>query len=77
MQELGAVIDMKNNLVSFEEIGVKDMPLIRTNRGHMAINLLDFNRHRLDDLSSFFLDDDLQPEPLPVNHEEAHVVFFG
>lgn len=74
MQELGAVIDMKNNLVSFEEIGVKDMPLIRTNRGHMAINLLDFNRHRLDDLSSFFLDDDLQPEPLPVNHEEAHVI---
>ena len=74
MQELGAVIDLGNSVVSFEQIGVKDMPLIRTNRGHMAINLLDFNRHRLDDLSGFFLDDDQQPEPSPVPMDEAHVV---
>ena len=43
MEELGTVIDISINTVSFAKIDVKGLPLIKTARGHLAINLLDFN----------------------------------
>lgn len=42
MQDLGAVIDFAANTVTFDEIGVYALPLVRTARGHLAVNLLDF-----------------------------------
>ena len=42
MQDLGTVIDFAANTVTFDEIGVYALPLVRTARGHLAVNLLDF-----------------------------------
>ena len=42
MQELGTIIDLANNTVSFRTLGVENLPLIKTSCGHMAISLLDF-----------------------------------
>ena len=42
MTALGAVIDFTANIVSFKRIGIKDLPLERTSRGHLAIDLLKF-----------------------------------
>lgn len=53
MQKLGAVIDLKRG-ISFEEIGVKDLPLIKTKRGHLAVDLLDYNAGQLDTFQSFY-----------------------
>ena len=47
MQELGTVIDLANSTVSFLKLGVKNCPLIETSRGHLAINLLDFDKEHL------------------------------
>ena len=43
MQALGTIIDLKNNTVSFSELGISSLPLHRTRRGHLAISLLDFS----------------------------------
>ena len=42
MEKLGAVLNLRKSTVSFEEIGVKDLPLLKTSKGHLAVNLLDF-----------------------------------
>lgn len=42
MQELGTVIDLSNSTVSFKALGVQNLPLIKTSRGHVAVSLLDF-----------------------------------
>ena len=54
MQKLGAIIDLQRGVVSFEEIGVKDLPLIRTKRGHLAVDLLDYDNNQLDTFQSFY-----------------------
>ena len=51
MEELGTVIDIGAGVVTFNSLGVKDLPLIRTAKGHFAVNLLDFNLDSLDDFS--------------------------
>ena len=57
MQELGTIIDLANNTVSFRALGVanQNLPLIKASRGHMAASLLDFG----DDPSS--VNDDQEP----------------
>lgn len=52
MEELGAVINLANQTISFLTIGVKDKPLLKTSKGHLALNLLDFNLDQLDDFES-------------------------
>lgn len=42
MEKLGTVLDLRNGTVSFEEIGIKSLPLLKTSKGHLAVNLLDF-----------------------------------
>ena len=56
MQELGTVIDIGNSTVSFTSIDVKNLPLLRTSRGHLAISLLDFDMENI----SEFVDYDQQ-----------------
>ena len=53
MEKLGAVINLKDGTVSFQDLGVKDLPLIRTSRGHMAIDLLNFDRDQLEHFVDF------------------------
>ena len=43
MEELGTVIDMGKGRVSFTTLGVHNLPLQKTSRGHLAVNLLDFD----------------------------------
>ena len=42
MEKLGTVLDLRNGTVSFEEIGIRSLPLLKTSKGHLAVNLLDF-----------------------------------
>ncbi|CAE7616057.1 RE2, partial [Symbiodinium sp. CCMP2592] len=49
MHELGAVLDLGANTVSFHSLGVVDLPLVKTQRGHIAVNLLDFDTAKLDE----------------------------
>ena len=42
MEKLGTVLDLRNGTVSFEEIGIKSLPLLKTSKGHLAVNMLDF-----------------------------------
>ena len=49
MQELGTVMDIGRGVVSFNAIGVKDLPLVKTKKGHLAVNLLDVNPEQLTD----------------------------
>ena len=42
-----SIIDVGAGKVSFTAIGVKDLPLVKTSRGHLAVDILDF------DLDSF------------------------
>ena len=56
MQELGTVIDIGNSTVSFTSIDVKNLPLLRTSCGHLAISLLDFDTENI----SEFVDYDQQ-----------------
>ena len=60
MQELGTIINLSDNTVSFEGLGVVDLPLIRTFRGHMAVSLLDFGDDLLSGFDGFRIDG-LQP----------------
>ena len=41
MEKLGTVLDLKRNVVSFEAIGVSGLPLLKTSKGHLAVDLLD------------------------------------
>ena len=43
MEHLGTVIKFKAGTVSFTAIGVSDLPLLNTSRGHLAVSLLDFD----------------------------------
>ena len=42
MKRLGANIDLVNDVVSFDKLGVEKMPLHFTKAGQPAVNLLDF-----------------------------------
>ena len=57
MKELGTVIDIGRGKVSFTALGVKDLDLVKTSRGHLAVNILDFD---IADLSAFTPEDDEQ-----------------
>ena len=70
MQELGTVIDLGNNTVSFTAIDIKGLPLIKTSRGHLAISLLDFN---LDNLSEF--EEAVSPSTHEAGTHEGHEAF--
>eukprot|EP00435_Cladocopium_sp_Y103_P062124 s1878_g23.t1 len=70
MQSLGAVINLKKNVVSFENIGVTDLPLVRTQRGHLAVNLLDFDCNNMEAFQSLyneFQDEDLERHSRPTD----------
>lgn len=43
MEHLGTVINFKAGTVSLTTIGVSDLPLLKTSRGHLAVSLLDFD----------------------------------
>ena len=49
MEEMGTVMDIGRGTVSFAALGVKDLPLVKTSRGHLAVDLLDFDRASLSD----------------------------
>ena len=51
MEELGTVLNLGRRTVSFTKLGVTDLPLIKTSRGHLAVSILDFD---LENLSQFF-----------------------
>ena len=48
MELQGTVIDVGRGAVSFENLGVKDLPLVRTSRRHLAVRILDFPAANLD-----------------------------
>ena len=52
MEELGAVINLGNQTVSFTTLGIYDKPLLKTSRGHLALNLLDFDSSKMDEFES-------------------------
>ena len=71
MKELGTILDLGAGTVSFTKLGVFDLPIIRTKRGHPAVNLLHFNADKLDE---FFSEtsgpqDELSQQPW---HAEEH-----
>ena len=49
MHELGAVLDLGANTVSFNGLGMTNLPLVKTAKGHIAVNLLDFDQDKLDE----------------------------
>eukprot|EP00434_Breviolum_minutum_P038574 symbB.v1.2.034224.t1/scaffold4384.1/size41667/2 len=49
MKELGTILNLGEGTVSFTKLGVYDLPIVRTKRGHPAVNLLYFNSNKLDD----------------------------
>ena len=51
MEELQTVINIGARTVSFNKIGVTDLPLVKTSRGHLAVSLLDFDMDSLQDCS--------------------------
>jgi len=73
MQSLGAIINLKKNVVSFEEIGVSDLPLVKTKRGHLAVSLLDFDRNNMEAFQSLFnefQDEELGSPSCPIDTVE-------
>lgn len=52
MEELGAVINLADQTISFLAINVNNMPMCKTSKGHLALNLLDFNMDKLDEFMS-------------------------
>ena len=74
MQELGAVIDLSDNTVSFKELGVAKLPLIRTTRGHMAIDLLNFGAGLEDSFHEYIHSSTLKVEDaLKAETSEQHL----
>ena len=53
MEALGTVIDLYNRTVSFRALEVQDLPLIKTAKGHLAIDLLNFNTENIGELRGF------------------------
>ena len=53
MEALGTVIDLYNRTVSFRALEVQDLPLIKTAKGHLAIDLLNFNTENIGELRVF------------------------
>ncbi|CAE7745994.1 RE1 [Symbiodinium sp. KB8] len=51
MEQQGTVLDIGAGTVSFEKIGVKELPLVRTAKGHFAVDLLDYDLNRLTDFT--------------------------
>ena len=51
-EELGAVINLGKQTVSFTTLGIYDKPLLKTSRGHLALNLLDFDSSKMDEFES-------------------------
>ena len=47
MEELGTVIDLGKQVVSFTALGVRNLALKKTARGHLAVNILDFDPENL------------------------------
>eukprot|EP00435_Cladocopium_sp_Y103_P058473 s1160_g20.t1 len=47
MQTLGTIINIGDGTVSFSKLGVHDLPLKRTSRGHLAVSLLDFDLNNM------------------------------
>ena len=37
-QELGTIIDLANTTVSYKTLGIENLALIKTSRGHMAVS---------------------------------------
>ena len=69
MEDLGTVLDrldLRNKTVDFTTLGVKGLPLTKTNRGHLAVNILDFD---LDNLSQFLGETSYHAEPAPQKGE--------
>ena len=56
VEEMGTVMDIGRGTVSFTALGVRDLPLVKTSRGHLAVDLLDFDRGSLAETA---------PEPEP------------
>ena len=48
MQKLGTIINIGDGTVTFERLGVRDLPLRRTSKGHLAVSLLDFEAETVD-----------------------------
>jgi len=73
MQQLGTIIDLSKNKVSFKALDVVDLPLIRTSRGHMAVSLLDFGDRTDLDFRRFKKDDKINDETALVSESQpAH-----
>ena len=51
MEELQTVINIGACTVSFNKIGVTDLLLVKTSRGHLAVSLLDFDMDSFQDCS--------------------------
>ena len=65
MEELGTTIDFGKGVVHFEKIGVRDLPLIKTSRGHLAVSLLNFNKNQMDE----FEQEDLAEEAKQIKQD--------
>lgn len=67
MKELGTILNLGEGTVSFTKLGVYDLPIVRTKRGHPAVNLLYFNTNNLDEFRR-------EPSDLPLQqwHAEEH-----
>ena len=52
MEELGAVINLADQTISFLKVNIHNKPLLKTAKGHLALNLLDFNEEKLDEFVS-------------------------
>ena len=84
MHELGAVLDLGANTVSFTGLGVTDLPLVKTAKGHIAVNLLDFDEGKLDEFDDgppdfghvhaiFAADSDVEQFPAPQTDEPSEL----
>ena len=71
MKKLGTIMDMEHETVSFTQLGLEDIPMIRTSRGHLAINLLEFD---MDNLDMFHIEEALVSSPTepPTSPEDDH-----
>ncbi|CAJ1448790.1 unnamed protein product, partial [Effrenium voratum] len=71
MKKLGTIMDMEHETVSFTQLGLEDIPMIRTSRGHLAINLLDFD---MDNLDMFHIEEALVSSPTepPTSPKDDH-----
>lgn len=64
MKELGTILNLGEGTVSFTKLGVYDLPIVRTKRGHPAVNLLYFNSDKLDEFLG-------EPSDLPLQQWHA------